>query len=120
MLDVFAHLFTKKPKIRTAASRRIFYKVARHYGTAPKSKRKPLFSLDELTGEPDGRLLAVEVIQEVNETASFCMDEMNLTIGKSSISPILRIASYAMLEVTGNGKTDHQHGVSGKRACEGS
>ena len=32
-----------------------------------KSKRKPLFSLDALTGEPDGRLLAEEVIQTEEE-----------------------------------------------------
>ena len=44
-----------------------------------KSKRKPLFSLDALTGEPDGRLLAEEVIrtEERNRILHFCMDEMN-------------------------------------------
>ena len=44
-----------------------------------KSKRKPLFSLDALTGEPDGRLLAEEVIrtEERNRILHCCMDEMN-------------------------------------------
>ena len=44
-----------------------------------KSKRKPLFSLDELTGEPDGRLLAEEIIrtEERNRILHFCMGELN-------------------------------------------
>ena len=59
MLDVFAYLFTKKPKIRDGGFKAYLYKAARHMALRHKSKRKPLFSLDELTGEPDGRLLAV-------------------------------------------------------------
>ena len=58
MLDVFAYLFTKKPKIRDGGFKAYLYKAARHMALRHKSKRKPLFSLDELTGEPDGRLLA--------------------------------------------------------------
>ena len=44
-----------------------------------KSRRKPLFSLDALTDEPEGRLLAEEVIQteERNRVLHFCMGEMN-------------------------------------------
>ena len=44
-----------------------------------KSKRKPLFSLDTLTGEPDGRLLAEEVIrtEERNRVLHCCMSEIN-------------------------------------------
>ena len=57
-----------------------------------KSKRKTLFSLDTLTGEPDGRLLAEEVIrtEERNRVLHFCMDEMNRTTGRFCISPILK------------------------------
>ena len=58
MLDVFAYLLTKKPKIRDGGFKAYLYKAARHMALRHKSKRKPLFSLDELTGEPDGRLLA--------------------------------------------------------------
>ena len=61
MLDVFAYLFTKKPKIRDGGFKAYLYKAARHMALRHKSKRKPLFSLDTLTGEPDGRLLAEEV-----------------------------------------------------------
>ena len=62
MLDVFAYLFTKKPKIRDGGFKAYLYKAARHMALRHKSKRKPLFSLDALTGEPDGRLLAAEVM----------------------------------------------------------
>ena len=58
MLDVFAYLFTKKPKIRDGGFKAYLYKAARHMALRHKSKRKPLFSLDALADEPDGRLLA--------------------------------------------------------------
>ena len=61
MLDVFAYLFTKKPRIRDGGFKAYLYKAARHMALRHKSKRKTLFSLDTLTGEPDGRLLAEEV-----------------------------------------------------------
>ena len=61
MLDVFAYLFTKKPRIRDGGFKAYLYKAARHMALRHKSKRKPLFSLDALTDEPDGRLLAEEV-----------------------------------------------------------
>ncbi len=47
MLDVFAYLFTKKPKIRDGGFKAYLYKAARHMALRHKSKRKPLFSLDE-------------------------------------------------------------------------
>ena len=61
MLDVFAYLSTKKPRIRDDGFKAYLYKAARHMALRHMSKRKPLFSLDALTGEPDGRLLAAEV-----------------------------------------------------------
>ena len=57
MLDVFAYLFTKKPKIRDGGFKAYLFKAARHMALRHKSKRKPLFSLDALADEPDGRLL---------------------------------------------------------------
>ena len=59
MLDVFAYLFTKKPRIRDGGFKAYLYKAARHMALRHKSRRKTLFSLDTLTGEPDGRLLAL-------------------------------------------------------------
>ena len=63
MLDVFAYLFTKKPRIRDGGFKAYLYKAARHMALRCKSRRKRLFSLDELADEPDGRLLAEEVVR---------------------------------------------------------
>jgi len=104
MLDVFAYLFTKKPKIRDGGFKAYLYKAARHMALRHKSKRKPLFSLDELTGEPDGRLLAEEVIrtEERNRILHFCMDEMNPDYREVLYLTYFEGMSYAQAaEVTG-------------------
>ena len=79
MLDVFAYLFTKKPRIRDGGFKAYLYKAARHMALRCKSRRKRLFSLDELADEPDGRLLAEEVVRtkERSRILRVCMDEMN-------------------------------------------
>ena len=61
MLDVFAYLFTKKPRIREGGFKAYLYKAARHMALRHKSKRKLMFSLDALTEESDGQQLAEEV-----------------------------------------------------------
>ena len=61
MLDVFAYLFTKKPRIREGGFKAYLYKAARHMALRHKSKRRLMFSLDALTEEPDGQQLAAEV-----------------------------------------------------------
>ena len=79
MLDVFAYLFTKKPKIRDGGFKAYLYKAARHMALRRKSRRRFLLSLDELGEAPDGRLLAEEVIRtaERNRVLHLCMGEMN-------------------------------------------
>ena len=79
MLDVFAYLFTKKPRIREGGFKAYLYKAARHMALRHKSKRKLMFSLDALTDEPDGQQLAEEVIgtAERNRILHYCMGEMN-------------------------------------------
>ena len=104
MLDVFAYLFTKKPRIRDGGFKAYLYKAARHMALRHKSKRKPLFSLDALTGEPDGRLLAEEVIrtEERNRILHFCMDEMNPDYREVLYLTYFEDMSYAQAaEVTG-------------------
>ena len=88
MLDVFAYL----------------YKAARHMALRHKSRRKPLFSLDALTDEPEGRLLAEEVIQteERNRVLHFCMGEMNPDYREVLYLTYFEDMSYAQAaEVTG-------------------
>ena len=104
MLDVFAYLFTKKPRIRDGGFKAYLYKAARHMALRHKSKRKPLFSLDTLTGEPEGRLLVEEVIrtEERNRILHFCMDEMNPDYREVLYLTYFEGMSYAQAaEVTG-------------------
>ena len=104
MLDVFAYLFTKKPRIRDGGFKAYLYKAARNMALRHKSKRKTLFSLDTLTGEPDGRLLAEEVIwtEERNRILHFCMGEMNPDYREVLYLTYFEDMSYAQAaEVTG-------------------
>ena len=79
MLDVFGYLFTKKPRIRDGGLKAYLYKAARHMALRHKHRRRPLFCLGDLAEEPDGRLLAEEVLrtEERNHILHLCMGEMN-------------------------------------------
>ena len=89
MLDVFAYLFTKKPKIRDGGFKAYLYKAARHMALRHKSKRKPLFSLDVLT-------------EERNRVLHFCMGEMNPDYREVLYLTYFEDMSYAQAaEVTG-------------------
>ena len=124
MLDVFAYLFTKKPRIRDGGFKAYLYKTARNMALRHKSKRKCLFRLDELTYESDGQLLVEEVIQteERNRVLHFCMNEMNPDYREILYLTYFEDMSYAQAaEVTG--KTVKQITtwcIVEKRACEGS
>lgn len=104
MLDVFAYLFTKKPRIRDGGFKAYVYKAARHMALRRKSKQKFLLSLDELTGEPDGRLLVEEIIrtEERNRVLHLCMEEMNPDYREALYLTYFEDMSYAQAaEVTG-------------------
>ena len=104
MLDVFADLFTKKPKIRDGGFKAYLFKAARHMALRHKSKRKPLFSLDALTDEPDGRLLAEEVIrtEERNRILHLCMDGLNPSYREALYLIYFEDMSYAQAaKITG-------------------
>ena len=76
MLDVFAYLFTKRPNIRPGGLKAYVYKAARHMALRRKSRRTALFSLDELDSEPDGRLLAEDILRtkERDRVLHGCME----------------------------------------------
>lgn len=104
MLDVFAYLFTKKPRIRDGSFKAYLYKTARNMALRHKSKRKCLFRLDELTDESDGQLLVEEVIrtEERNRILHFCMGEMNPDYREVLYLTYFEGMSYAQAaEVTG-------------------
>ena len=104
MIDVFADLFTKKPKIRDGGFKAYLYKAARHMALRRKSRRKRLFSLNDLSNAPDGRLLAEEVIRtkERNRLLHFCMGEINPDYREVLYLTYFEGMSYAQAaEVTG-------------------
>lgn len=78
MIDAFAELFTKKPKIREGGFKAYLYKAARHLALRRKSRRKRCFSLEELANEPEGKLLEEEIIRtkERDRILHVCMAEM--------------------------------------------
>lgn len=79
MLDVFAYLFTKKPRIREGGFKAYLYKAARHMALRRKSRRRFCLSLDELAAAPDARPLTEEVVRtaERNRVLHACMGDMN-------------------------------------------
>ena len=104
MLDVFAYLFTEKPRIREGGFKAYLYKAARHMALRHRSKRRLMFSLDALTDEPDGQLLAEEVIgtAERNRILHGCMGEMNPDYREVLYLTYFEGMSYAQAaEVTG-------------------
>ena len=104
MLDVFAYLFTKKPRIREGGFKAYLYKAARHMALRHRSKRRLMFSLDALTDEPDAQLLAEEVIgtAERNRILHGCMGEMNPDYREVLYLTYFEGMSYAQAaEVTG-------------------
>ena len=104
MLDVFAYLFTKKPNIRDGGLKAYLYKAARHMALRRKSRRRSMFSLDDLAGEPDGQLLAEEVIRtkERDRILHLCMEGLNPDYREVLYLTYFEDMSYAQTaEVTG-------------------
>ena len=79
MIEAFSYLFTKKPRIRDGGFKAYLYKAARHMALRHKSRRRIIFSLDDLTREPEVQTLVEEVIRtkERNQILHLCMDELN-------------------------------------------
>ena len=63
MMETFSWLFTKKPRIRNGCFKAYLYKAARHMALRHKSRRRIIFSLDDLTRR--------------NQILHLCMDELN-------------------------------------------
>ena len=57
MIEVFAYLLAKRPRIRPGAFKAYIYKAARHMALRCKSRRRAVFSLEELAEEPEAERL---------------------------------------------------------------
>ena len=79
MIEAFSYLFTKKPRIRDGGFKAYLYKTARHMALRHKSRRRIIFSLDNLTREAEAQTLVEEVVRtkERNQILHLCMDELN-------------------------------------------
>ena len=75
MIEVFSYLLTKRPHIRDGGLKAYLYKAARHMALRHKSKRRAVFSLEDLAEEPEGKTLVEEVIKnkERSRILHLCM-----------------------------------------------
>ena len=80
MIEVFSYLLTKRPYIRDGGFRAYLYKAARHMALRHKSKRRTVFSLEDLAQEPEGEILTEEVIKnrERSQTLHLCMGKLHM------------------------------------------
>ena len=79
MIEVFAYLFVKKPRIRDGGLKAYLYQSARHMALRHKNRRKICFSLDNLAWELEGTHFIEEVIKnkERNRILYDCMERLN-------------------------------------------
>ena len=79
MIEVFAYVFTKKPHIRDGGLKAYLYKAARHMALRHKSRLHRVFCLEDLSEEPEEKILVEEVIRtkERNRILHLCMSELN-------------------------------------------
>lgn len=79
MIEAFAYLLAKKPDIRPGAFKAYIYKAARHMALRCKSRRRAVFSLDELAEEPEAEQLVEEAAggRERARVLHLCMARIN-------------------------------------------
>lgn len=62
MIEVFAYLLDKRPRIRDGGLKAYLYQSARHMALRQKHRMKRCFSLESLPQEPEGEILLEEVV----------------------------------------------------------
>ena len=78
MIEVFAYLLAKKPRIGPGAFKTYIYKAARHMAMRRKSRRGA-FSLEEIDKEPEAEVLIEEAVggRERARILRECMARLN-------------------------------------------
>ncbi len=80
MIEAFAYLISKKPRIREGCFKAYLYKMARNLSLRfiTKKRLNHSFSLEEIDKEPEGRILIEEIVQkeELNQSLYLCMDQL--------------------------------------------
>ncbi len=81
MIEAFAYLISKKPRIREGCLKAYLYKIARNLSLRFIKKRhlNHSFSLEEIEKEPESKILIEEIIQkeEFNQSLYLCLDRLN-------------------------------------------
>lgn len=79
MIDVFAWLLAKRPRIRDGAFKAYIYKAARNAALRHKRRQRVCFSLDDLEGEPEAEELIEDALRsrEHSRALHLCMSRLN-------------------------------------------
>lgn len=81
MIEAFAYLIAKRPKIRAGGFKPYLYKSARHMALRflHRKGEKSTFGFDNLSREPESNILIEEVVstQERNRILNICLDRLN-------------------------------------------
>lgn len=81
MIEAFAYLSIKKPRIADGCFRAYLYKTARNLALRLKMKNRlrRCFSFEDIDKEPESRMLIEEVVQtkERNHILRMCMEQLN-------------------------------------------
>lgn len=79
MIEAFAYLLAKKPDIRPGAFKAYIYKAARHMALRHKGRRRAVFSLEDLSLEPEAEALVEEAVGSAErwETLRLCMERLH-------------------------------------------
>lgn len=97
MIEVFSYLLTKRPHIREGRLKAYLYKAARHMALRHKSRRPAVFSLEDLTEEPEAETLIEEVIKdrERSRILHLCMGRLHRSYREALYLTYFEGLSYA-------------------------
>lgn len=80
MIEAFAYLISKKPRIREGCFKAYLYKMARNFSLRFIAKKhlNHSFSFEEIDKEPESKVLIEEIIQkeEFNQSLYLCMGQL--------------------------------------------
>ena len=80
MIEAFAYLVAKKPKIKEGCFKAYLYKMARNLSLRIIAKKRATlsFSFEEIEKEPESKVVIEEIIEieELNQCLYLCMDRL--------------------------------------------
>ena len=97
MIEVFSYLLAKRPRIRDGGLKAYLYKAARHMALRHKSKRRTVFSLEDLAEEPEVETLIEEVVKnrERSRILHLCMGRLHTEYREALYLTYFEEMSYA-------------------------